>query len=105
MGDESKLGNAWYFDYLGGIKSLVKIHREVRNMDLRGNLLLLPSNVICLERVCCILFTDIAVDSALCQQAIECEVLECGLNTLLSDTAVNPHSNYLIDVSLSVICK
>ena len=104
MVDESKLANAWYFDYLGGIKSLVKIHREVTNMDLCGKLLLLQSNVICLERVCCILFTDIAVDSALCRRAIECGVLECGLNTFLSDTAVNLHSNYLIDVSFSVIC-
>ena len=105
MVDESKLANAWYFDYLGGIKSLVKIHREVRNMDLCGMLQLLQSNVICFERICCILFTDIAVDRALCRRAIECGVLECGLNTFLSDTAVNPHSNYLIDVSLSVICK
>ena len=36
MDDESKLANAWYFDYLGGIKSLVKIHREVRNMKSNG---------------------------------------------------------------------
>ena len=103
--DESKLANPWYFDYLGGIKSLVKIHMEVRNMDLCGKLLLLQINVICFERVGCVLFTDIAVDSALCRRAIECGVLECGLNTFLSNTAVNLHSNYLIDVSLSVICK
>ena len=105
MSDESKLANAWYFDYLGGIKSFVNIHREVRNMDLCGKLLLLPSNVICFETVCYILFNDIAMDSALCRQAIECGVLECGLNTFLSNAPVNRHSNYLIDVSLSVICK
>ena len=105
MDDESKLANAWYFDYLGGIKSLVKIHREVRNMNLCGKLLQLQSNVICFERICFILFIDIAVDSALCRRAIECGVLECGLNTFLSNAPVNTHSNYLIDVSLSVICK
>ena len=105
MSDESKLANAWYFDYLGGIKSLVKIHMEVRNMDLYRKLLLFQINVICFERVCCILFTDIAADSALCRRAIECGVLECGLNTFLSNAPVNLHSNYLIDVSLSVICK
>ena len=105
MGDESKLANAWYFDYLGGIKSLVKIHREVRNIDLCGKLQLLQSDVICFERICCILFTDIAVDSALCRRAIECGVLECGLNTFLSNAPVNPHSSYLIDVSLRAICK
>ena len=105
MGDESKLANAWYFDYLGGIKSLVKIHREVRNMDLCGELLLLQSIVIFFESICCILFTDVTVDSALCQRAIECGVLECGLNTFLSDRAVYMHSCYLIDIPLSVICK
>ena len=84
---------------------MVKIHREVRNMDLCGKLLLLQSNIICFEKTCCILFIDIAVDSALCRRAIECGVLECGWNTFLSDTAVNLHSNYLIDISLSVIGK
>ena len=105
MSDESKLANAWYFDYLGGIKSLAKIHREVRNINLCGKLQLLQSNYICFERICCILFIDIAEDSALCRRAIECGVLECGLNNFLSNAPVNQHSSYLIDVSLRVICK
>ena len=105
MGDKLKVANAWYFDYLGGIKSLVKIHREIRNMDLCGKLLQLQSDYICSEIICCILFNDIAMDSALCRRAIECGVLKCGLNTFLSDTAVHVLSNNLIDISLSVICK
>ena len=104
MGDAVKVANAWYFDYFGGIKSLVKIHREVRNMDLCRKLQLLQSSGICFQSVCCSVFADIAADSALCRRAIECGVLECGLNTFL-DTAVNLHSYYLIDISLNVICK
>ena len=104
MGDTLKVANAWYFDYLGGIKSLVNIHREVRNLDLCGNLLLHQSNVICFENVCCSVITDISVDSSLCRRATECGVLECALYTIL-DTTVNPHSYYLMDFSLPTICK
>ena len=74
-------------------------------MVLCGKLLLLHSIAIFFESICCILFTDISVDSALCRRAIECGVLECGLNTFLSDAADNLHSCYIIDISLSVICK
>ena len=53
---------ARYFDYLGGIKTLVKIHREIKSMDFCGKFLpLFEDDYMCWERICCSCITEVVV--------------------------------------------
>ena len=104
-GDKMKLTSAWYFDHLGGVTSLVKMHKAVQSLSIRGSFKPLHSFCYHFETVCCNAFVNFVADTALRRRATECGALDCSLNSFLGVTADNLQSTHIIKDSLMAICK
>ena len=103
--DKMKETNAWYFDHLGGITSLVQIHKDIRSLVKKAKLTSLQDYGHYFERITCLAFTNFVADSALRRRATEECVLDCVLKSLLEETVDNNESKLVVEVSLMPICK
>ena len=103
--DKMKRTSAWYFHHLGGITSLVQIHKTVRSLTTDEKFKPLQRFFKYFERVCCSAFTNFAADTALRRQATEHGALDCGLSTFLGVKADDLKSDAVIEDSLMVVCK
>ena len=96
--DKSKETKAWYFDHLGGVTSLVQIHKEIRSLVKKAKLMSLQIYGHYFERITCLAFTNFVADTALRRLATEECVLDCVLKSLLEETVDNQESKFVVEV-------
>ena len=103
--DKVKLMNANYFDNLGGLLLLVKIHEEVkslRNSNLFKSLHQFSERQ---ESSYCSAFAMFAVNASLRRRVTQCGGLEKCFETFLMVKADESRAVHVIEASLHALCK